>query len=168
MEKPPAVNPAVRVLLDLSPIFIAGLISKALGQLHPPYYQGVGLLVLGCVAPAFAGCWVNTRSIPRGITAASLLVLGTFLIWIGIVVVGRSTDPHGGWWVFALGGWMFTWVPSLGIFAISLLIQVVWAWVSSPTKTSPEDSVPHDQVAQATSAPEISNGDPYPETATED
>ena len=135
---------------------------KPTAEMYEHYYW---LIFLGCAAPAFAACcWLDRR-----ITAAVVLVLlGAVFLWIGITVHGESTDPHGGWWVFALGGWMFTWVPSLGIFAISLLIRVVWACVSSPTKTSPEDSVPHDQVAQATSAPEISNGDPYPETATED
>ena len=138
---------------------------KHTAEMYEHYYW---LIFLGCAAPAFAACCWLDRSRTSRTAAVFLVLLGAVFLWIGIATYGESTDPHGGWWVFLLGGWMFTWVPSLGIFAISLLSQVVWIWVSSLTKTSPEDSVPHDQVAQATSAPEISNGDPYPETATED
>ena len=127
------------------------------------------LIFLGCVAPALAACcWLDRVSILGSAAAVVLVLLGAVFLWIGIAAYGESTDPHGGWWVFAVGGWMFTWVPSLGIFAISLLIQVVWTCVRSPTKTSPEDRVPDDQVTQVTSVPESSNGDPYPESATWD
>ena len=132
----------------------------------PWYYYC--LIFLGCVAPVFAAfCLPFDRVSILGTTAAVvLMLLGIVAWWAGSTVAAFVTSP-GEWWVIALFGWIYAGAICRGIFTVTLIIRLVWTWVRSLTKTSPEDSVSHDQVAQATSAPEISNGDPYSESATE-
>ena len=145
----------------------------------PEYYYC--LIFLGCVAPVFAACCVpfDRFRILRVTATVVLVLLGIVLLaiqriasWIGDSPpdLNRFWGTRGALAAFLQTVWSFICAGAtcLGIFAISAIIRVVWTWVRSPAKTSPEDSVPHDQVAQATSAPESSNGDPYPESATWD
>lgn len=196
MKKFSVENPVVRRCLALSLVLMVGVVCY-LGNWHSIWeiafemlwvpewrslsHFGRGLLVFGCVAPVFAGCvapvFAADQNDDRFVairTAASvgLLFLGFVAAWAGKTGAFFSTNQPFAALIYLCVGWIPTGAFYLGSYLVTLLfrllISLVWRLTISPTETSPEDRVLHDQLAQTTSVPEDVDGVPYQKPATSD